>query len=260
MPQLNYETTLVHLFFDRVRQSPDIPALLVKRNGDFQSLTWHEVAEDVRRYVTALGYFGLKPGDRVIQLAENRYEWIIADLAIMTARAIHVPVHAPLTGSQVAFQVRDSGAKLVLVSTKEQAEKLASATQHLPDGLQYFSYDDCDVKVGDVAVRPLGDVAEQTDQLNLQTEEGIEEIALRDLTPDSLATILYTSGTTGEPKGVCLTQRNLVSNTLATLQMFDQREGDRRLGFLPLSHIFARTCDLYTWIASGAELALAESR
>jgi long-chain acyl-CoA synthetase len=94
----------------------------------------------------------------------------------------------------------------------------------------------------------------------LHTESSLEAAAIRDLNAGSLATILYTSGTTGEPKGVCLTHGNLVSNTFATLAMFTQYEDDMRLCFLPLSHIFARTCDLYTWIASGAQLALAENR
>jgi long-chain acyl-CoA synthetase len=78
--------------------------------------------------------------------------------------------------------------------------------------------------------------------------------------PSSLATILYTSGTTGEPKGVMLTQHNLVSNAVATVEQFDMQESDRRLNFLPLSHIFARLCDLYTWLVCGYQLGLAESR
>lgn len=256
----NYDTTLVHLFFDRVGQSPDKSALLVKRDGEFHSLTWSEVAQDVRRHVIALCYVGLQPGERVIQLSENRYEWIVADLAIMTARAVHAPVHAPLSGPQAAFQIRDSGAKIVLVSTRQQAEKLAAAADRLPAGLQFFSHDAIDLMIGERSVRRLGEAAEQADELGCPNEDGIEQPALRDLRPDSLATILYTSGTTGEPKGVCLTHRNLVSNALATLEMFEQRAGDMRLSFLPLSHIFARTCDLYTWIASGAQLAIAESR
>jgi long-chain acyl-CoA synthetase len=78
--------------------------------------------------------------------------------------------------------------------------------------------------------------------------------------PEALATILYTSGTTGEPKGVMLTQRNIVSNARAATEGFEMSAEDRRLNFLPLSHIFARTCDLYTWLEAGYELALAESR
>src|SRR4030095_9519089 len=78
--------------------------------------------------------------------------------------------------------------------------------------------------------------------------------------PDSLATILYTSGTTGEPKGVMLTQHNLASNSLATIEAFGCGDDDLRLNFLPLSQLFARTCDLYCWVASGTRMAPAESR
>ncbi len=260
MDRPKYQTTIVEVLFSRITESGDRAAVHVKRHGKFQPLTWNEVARDVRRMCVALGYFGVRAGDRVVQVGENSYEWIVADLAIMTCQAVHVPVHAPLSGAQLAFQIRDSGAKIVLLSGAEQAEKLASVADQLPADGPYFSHEDCYVKIWGNAVRRIGEVAAQADQLNLQDAEGIEQAALRELSPDSLATILYTSGTTGEPKGVCLTQRNLVSNAMATLEVFDQREGDLRLAFLPLSHIFARTCDLYTWIISGGELAIAEKR
>lgn len=259
MSNPDYETTLVELFFRQVEKKGDRAAIHVKRDGQFQATTWNELAHDVRRYASILMNYGVRPGDRVVQLSENRFEWIVTDLAIMTARAVHVPLHSSLTPEQVAWQIRDSGARVVIVSTREQAEKLTAA--ELPSETLFFSHEPVDdLKVGGAAVGSLRDVAGQADTLNLHSEERIEQTAQNELTPDSLATILYTSGTTGEPKGVCLTHRNLISNALGTLAMFDQQEGDLRLNFLPLSHVFARTCDLYTWIASGAELALAESR
>ena len=104
----------------------------------------------------------------------------------------------------------------------------------------------------------LPETAENVDAEDQSAE--LETNALRTTQPDDLATILYTSGTTGEPKGVMLSHRNLVSNARATLAAFDHSPDDLRLSWLPLSHIFARTCDLYTWLASGSQLALAEGR
>ena len=102
--------------------------------------------------------------------------------------------------------------------------------------------------------------SEQTQAIDPAEGKNIEVRGVELVTPDSLATILYTSGTTGEPKGVMLSQRNLATNTLATLETFGEKPDDMRLNFLPLSHIFARTCDMNTWIARGSQLALAEAR
>jgi long-chain acyl-CoA synthetase len=260
MTKLNYETTLVELFCQRVSQHGDRTALLLKRQGQYQAVSWNELAKDVRRFATAIAYYNTRPGDRVVQLAENRYEWIVTDLAIHVARGVHVPLHAPLTPAQIGAQIRNAEARLVFVSNAEQAQKLAACA--LPENCEILSYEPCAVLVHGKRVKPIAELAEAADFLGLEQRPFFEEIALREVKPHSLATILYTSGTTGEPKGVMLTQRNLVSNALAALSIATHEPGDVRLNFLPLSHIFARTCDLYTWLASesGTQLALAENR
>ena len=249
--------SLVSMFADRVSSDGNRPALWVKRGAAFAALTWSEVARDVRRASAALVRLGVQPGDRVVQLAENRYEWIVADLAIQFAQAIHVPIHAPLTGEQISVQIAHCAPRVVLVSSADQARKLASCADRLPADTRYCSYDDCSVVIGD---QPVDSFTTLRDEASANDGAALEAQAIRELRPDSIATILYTSGTTGEPKGVMLTQSNLVSNTEASVAAFDHSADDLRLNFLPLSHIFARTCDLYCWIASGTQLALAQSR
>jgi long-chain acyl-CoA synthetase len=244
------------LWLDRVAASGSQPAIHVRRDGRYVALTWDEVAVDVRRAAGALARLGAAAGDRVILVAENRYEWIVCDLAMHLLGVVHVPVHASLTGPQIAYQIADCGARLAIVSGTAQVEKLVAAADRLPGGLRVVSLDPCPPALGQTIERlPAlwSDVPEAE-------ARAIESRAAAALRPDDLATILYTSGTTGEPKGVMLSHRNLTSNALATVEAFEMSPDDVRLTWLPLSHIFARTCDLYAWIAKGTQLALAESR
>jgi long-chain acyl-CoA synthetase len=257
MADQKLEDTLVSMFCRRVAQDGDQPALHIKRGQKFELLTWNTIAADVRRTVAALVRLGVKPGDRIVQISENRYEWILLALAVHYARGIHVAVHSTLTGPQIAYQIIDCGAKLIVVSGPEQAHKLAEVAAQLPDDLRYVSFDACDEKIGSHAVARLAEIETQVTPAEGQT---IEKLALENGRPEDLATILYTSGTTGEPKGVMLSHRNLTFNSHAVLESFTLDKSDLRLNWLPLSHIFARTSDFYMWIAGGGELALAQSR
>ncbi len=248
--------TIVEMLCRRIDADGQQAALGVKREGKYEWLTWNDVAGAVARTAAVLVELGIRPGDRVAQLSENRYEWIIADLAIQMAGAIHVPIHAPLTGVQAAWQIQHSGAKVLLLSGPAQAAKLAAVSEGLAE-VQCVSYEVClELLFG----RKIALLAEL--QAKADLSQGIEAAcqSRKTAAADSLMTILYTSGTTGEPKGVMLTQGNLASNACATIEAFGYRPNQLRLNFLPLSHIFARTCDLYCWIAEGSQLALAESR
>lgn len=254
---IHHAETIVEILCRRIDTDGERPALAVKRAGQFVWLTWNEIAGAVAQWTAMLVHLGVQRGDRVAQLSENRYEWIIADFAIQMAGGIHVPIHAPLTGPQIAWQVRHSGAKLLLLSGPQQTEKLTPVAAELPSETKFVAYDPCLHKIGDRAIALLADMLAAA-----PIERGIDAACqTRKINrPEDLATILYTSGTTGEPKGVMLTQRNLATNTLATIEAFGRLDDDLRLNFLPLSHIFARTCDLYCWLAGGTRMALAESR
>ena len=245
--------TILELFLNRVSASGPDTAIRFKRTDAFEAKTWQEIGEDVRRVAAGLQTLGIEPGDRIAQLSETRYEWIVADLAIQMAQAIHVPIHAPLAAAQVDFQVNHSGSKALFVSGSEQIAKVAEAD--LPQDLTVITYESTDAAIPQQQLH----ISSWLDQ-EAPEPGSLEQATLENTDSNDLATILYTSGTTGEPKGVMLTQKNLVSNTLAVIQTFGMEPGDKRLTFLPLSHIFARTCDLYTWIGCGCGLALAQSR
>jgi long-chain acyl-CoA synthetase len=248
--------SIVALLAARLEESSDRIALWNKLD-EWKSRTWDEVGRDVLRTAAWLAEQGVEPGERVSQLSENRYEWILADLAIHVVGAVHVPIHAPLTGKQAAFQIRDSGSRVVLLSDSEQVVKLAACAEELPKDIAFYTYDSCHETIGGQPCRHLAELLPEYD--GAKADELMNKAVSR-TTSETLATILYTSGTTGEPKGVMLNNRNLVSNTVTVTAPFAQGPDDVRLCFLPLSHIFARTCDLYTWVTSGSQLALAATR
>jgi long-chain acyl-CoA synthetase len=258
--------TLVAKFCARSREGAHRTAIhLPDSAGGFRTLTWRDVADDARRAALALKRLGVEPGDRVVQVSENRYEWIIVDLAVHLIRGVHVAIHAALSGPQIAYQIIDSGARLAIVSGPEQMAKLSAPGIDLPAELKWISNDPVAESTNGrrpiTLARILDELPETAENVDAEDQTAeLESNALRTTQPDDLATILYTSGTTGEPKGVMLSHRNLVSNARATLAAFEHSPDDLRLSWLPLSHIFARTCDLYTWLASGSQLALAEGR
>ena len=254
---LHEADTIVEILCRRIDTDAERPALAVKRGGQFEWLTWGQIAADIAQTTAMLVELGIERGDRVAQVSENRYEWIIADFAIQMAGAIHVPIHAPLTGQQIAWQVKHSGAKVLFLSGPQQAAKLAPlAAGEVPE-VRCVSYDPCSEPLLGRAIPMLSDL-----KASAAVAKGIDAACQtrKIVTADSLATILYTSGTTGEPKGVMLSQRNLASNALGAIEAFGRQDDDLRLNFLPLSHVFARTCDLYCWLAGGTRLAIAESR
>jgi long-chain acyl-CoA synthetase len=231
------------------------PALRYKRHGLYHEVSWHDYHEQALACAAALAEAGVAPGDRVGLLAENRAEWLIADMGILAAAAVNVPPHAPLTARQVHFQLADAGVRWLFVSTREQLDKVRQIRAELPllesvvvfdraaagqDATSWAGFLQC-------GRRALGRVR--------------DELARREraLGPDDLATIMYTSGTTGNPKGVMLTHDNLLSNSVAVEQASRRGPETIVLNWLPFSHIYARTVDHYVAIVTSALLCLAES-
>ena len=139
MTDLAQAPTIVHRFLHRVQQDGDRPALHVKRSGQFRTLTWQQLADDVLRLAQGLADLGIAAGDRVALWAENSYEWILADLAIQLVRAVHVPLHASLAPAQVLQQLEHSQASVLLVATESLLARLAPIETRLPLPLQVVS-------------------------------------------------------------------------------------------------------------------------
>jgi long-chain acyl-CoA synthetase len=249
------------------------PALRYKRYGIWHDLTWEQYRAEALAAAAALVECGIAPGDRVGMVAENSIDWLIADMAILAAGAVTVSPHAPLTAQQILFQLADAEIHFLFVSNRIQLDKIRQIRAQLPPlrGLVVFDRAASGPSpLGrDNANRSLTVVAQMTEALPWEAfrQQGRRalprlavELARREtaLGPDDLATILYTSGTTGNPKGVMLTHGNLLSNVRALLERSGQQPSDVVLSWLPYTHIYARTVDHYSALASGVLLVLAE--
>jgi long-chain acyl-CoA synthetase len=230
-------------------------AVRYKRHGLYRDVSWTQYRADTLACAAALADVGIRPGDRVGVLGENRFEWMIADMGILTAAAVNVPPHAPLTARQVHFQVEDAGVRWMFVSNAAQLDKIRQVRRELPnlEGVVVFDRE-C---AGDDAMSWEGFLQRGRQALGRLKEELPRREAA--LGPDDLATVMYTSGTTGNPKGVMLTHGNIISNIFACLQVAPVKPDDMILCWLPLSHIYARTVDYYKCLAAGTTFCLAES-
>jgi long-chain acyl-CoA synthetase len=239
-----------------LRTLNDVFFTLIERNSDRVMLTregeaWKAIsALQLRSWVYAtarqLQAWGIKKGDRVIILSENRPEWAVADFATLLLGAVDVPIYATQTSDQCLFVAQNSEARVAFVSTRQQYEKIATIRPQT--NLEY-------IVVMDEVPDLTGAIPMQSFLRAAPLENDTELEALgRLVEPEDLATLIYTSGTTGTPKGVMLTHGNLASNLNVSLDMYDIDKDDLCVSFLPLSHVTARHLD-YALFNIGTPLA-----
>jgi long-chain acyl-CoA synthetase len=248
---------VAQLFLEAVERYQKPDALLRKLAGAWRPISHAEVYADVKNLALGLKALGIATGDRVAILSENRPEWLIADFACVMAQAISVPLYPVLPAEQIAYMLQDSEARAVLVSTPEQLAKLRELSGRVPSLEQVILFDG--PAAGQSATHSFAEVlALGEEQVGGTSDEDYRAASLA-TAPDDGLTILYTSGTTGRPKGVMLTHNNLYSNVRAALQTIDIRPGDVSMSVLPLSHVFERMVGHYTMFSGGATIAYAES-
>jgi long-chain acyl-CoA synthetase len=232
------------------------PALGFRRYGLYGYRTWEQYRAEALACAAALVDAGVQVGDRVGLLAENRLEWLLADMGILAAGGVNVPPHVPLTARQVQFQFADADVRALFVSTREQLQKILLVRNELPLLRAIVVFD-----AAAVANEPGIETWSGFLQRGRRALAGLtDELVRREAAvgPDDLATIMYTSGTTGTPKGVMLTHHNLLSNAVETVAVSPHLPDDVVLNWLPFSHIYARTVDHYQCLAAGVLLCLAD--
>lgn len=232
-------------------RKPD--AFKFKRNGQWIDVSTDEFLLRVEELFFALRALGIKTGDRVALVSENRLEWAIADYAALSAGAITVPIYPTLSAPQIDALLTDCEPSIVFVSNSDLLQKVWAARSGLR--IRYVVVFEPGIhQPGVMHLEALYNIGRQR---SYDYPDEFRRAALS-VDPGQVATIIYTSGTTGVPKGAMLTHRNLVSNILATGERLPLAASDLSLSFLPLSHVFQRHVD-YASMKAGTSIAYAES-
>ena len=225
--------TLNDIFFTIMKHAGQ-PVMLARDANRWVPISAQDLYRDVAGVARALSHWGLTKGDRLAILSENRMEWAVADFASLLLGVVVVPIYSTLTAQQCAHILHDSGARVVVVSTEQQLEKVLSIKDQ--SAVELVVVMD---PVETAAAVPMQQWTRDGPARDLELEARARTIGA-----DDLASIIYTSGTTGSSKGVLLTHGNLTANVLHSLDGFDIRPGQVSISFLPLSHVTARHADV----------------
>ena len=241
-------STISGLFL-RIAASTNPHAILWQDEfGHWQPLSSDKLYHRTRALAAAFLEWGVKKGDRILLVSENRWEWAVSDFAILGVGAVNVPIYPTLTGDQIAALATDAGARIAIVSTRQQFEKLNTVRSKTPL-THVVMMDKIDGLEGAIA---MGSLLEGADVRGAE-RDSVFDALVRSSEPKDLATLIYTSGTTGEPKGVMLTHGNIACNQNIAGADFSFSSTDACISFLPLSHITARALD-YVMYGSGAQV------
>lgn len=243
--------TLGGLFQRRVERTPDAVGFRYFDCDDesWQDLTWSQMAKQVARWQDAMLQENLSPGDRVAVMMRNCAKWVMFDQAALALGLVTVPIYADDRGGNVSYILRDSGSKLLVIGDQEEWDRIEPELPAMPDVERIILVRSIDRPINDPRVKMLDEWL---------PEEG-GSLRSSEAQCDDLASIVYTSGTTGFPKGVMLSHRNMLSNAEAGARVVDLGASDINLSFLPLSHTLERTLGYYFAVMVGMTIAYARS-
>ncbi|HKJ69064.1 MAG TPA: long-chain fatty acid--CoA ligase [bacterium] len=254
--QLDYLETLPAVFTHAVSNFRDMPLYALKSDDGFDYLTYQEVYSTIEEIGMGLHSLGYREGDRIAILSENKPEWIMTDYACAYFGIVSVPVYPTLLPNQISYILNDSQASLIFVSNRAQAETIMEIKDKLPALQQMIIYDENHGLIADWIMDFTG-LTERGRQYKSSATFSLAEKG-QERTGDDLWTILYTSGTTGMPKGVMLSQFNIASNFQAAQAALNFESGRRWLSFLPFSHSLERVA-AHMCIYIGSAILVIES-
>lgn len=247
--------SLVQFFEENVEKFASNPYMWEKRDGAFQPTTYGELKEQVYQFAAGMMTLGIQKGDRLALLAEGRTLWVVAEMGMFYLGAIDVPLSIQLNEpADLTFRLKHSGARMVVTSAN-QARKIDAVKKDLPNLEKVILMDPKESYEKDEVF--MGDVMEEGKKLLEQDFSSFQKV-FESVSGDDTANICYTSGTTADPKGIMLSQRNYTSNTEQATSVMTIPEHYIMFLFLAWDHSFGHTAGLFTIMSMGASLAALE--
>ncbi|MHB8511106.1 MAG: AMP-dependent synthetase/ligase [Actinomycetota bacterium] len=247
-------TTVPSMFLAQAAERGEDVAFRFKKDGEWATTSWAQYANVVRAISNGLSSLGVQRGNKVAILSSNRQEWHEADVAVMSLGAVTVPIYVTNSPPQVAYIVSHSESKVLFCENQMQVQKALEKRSMLPDLQKIVVIDPAGVTLNDFVMSwdALCEAESGTTQENF-------ERTINEIEPGDLATLVYTSGTTGPPKGAMLTHQNIVWTAQHLNNALESGPGDRKLSYLPLSHIAERMTSHFLQIYQGHETWFAQS-
>ena len=259
MPQESEFQTIVEMV-DRLTSKfshTDRPLFLTKVNGSYQGHSFAEFRRLIEQFANGLAALGIRRGDNIAIISENRPEWPIADIAIISLGAVNVPLYTTLSPKQIEYIFNDASVSVAILSGQLQFNKITKIIDNVPSLKKIIVFAD-KTAPDDPRVTTFSAVLKSGKQFKKENPHHLDEERHR-VRPEDILTIIYTSGTTGNPKGVMLTHSNLISNIRGALAVIPFTKDDVLLSYLPMCHSFERMAGYYTPLSCGATIAYAES-
>ncbi len=254
------EQTINEVFKNRADKYENRTAVEKKSNGVWESVSWRQYYESARSVGLALHSLGVAKGDRVAILSENRLEWLFTDMGSLGAGAVVVPIYTTLTSKEVEYVLDNAGARAIVVEDRTQRDKVLACLESLPHLEQIIVMDNGDG--GETIDRVMGFQALcELGRQKQAASPGLFEELSQAVEPGDLATIVYTSGTTGAPKGAMITHKNIMAvlHSLSSVRPQYCFDTDQVVPFLPLSHVYERMTDHFFGMYTGVTASFAES-
>jgi long-chain acyl-CoA synthetase len=244
--------TIIEALASNAFRRPSSPAMRYRNaEGEWQVISWSDYLAAVRQVAGGLAALGIAPGSRVAVLSANRPEWHIADLGILATGCISVPIYPTSSTTQIAYVLRHAKVEACIVDSHTQAGKVLEVRDQAPT-LRHVVVVDQATRSTDTFLRTFDELSALGADLS-EADRAVVEQRMRDVHPDDVATLVYTSGTTGPPKATMITHHNIMWTLRQVAPVYSLTEGDRMLSFLPLSHIAERMMSEFTPIGVGGE-------